>query len=194
MISVITPTYNRRELLLDRCVPSVQAQTHTDLEHIVVDDGSDEQLEDALAGVDRVRYVELRRHLGGLGELQRLEGLEEAKGELIAYLDDDNAYRPEHLEQLAMVLQANRADFAYSRMQRHWPSGWTDEVGTQPPTYGQIDTSLLLHRRELLQVATWRTGYAIPGAPDWDLAQRWLQAGASWVHLPVITVDYWARG
>ena len=55
-VSVIVPTYQRRELVA-RAVASVLGQTFRDFELLVVDDGSDDGTDEALAGIDeRVRY------------------------------------------------------------------------------------------------------------------------------------------
>lgn len=185
LISVITPTWQRADVLVSRCIPSVQAQTWDRVEHIVVSDGPDPELAELLHGAPVV-YAELPEWDPAYrwGTRARLHGIELAKGELIAYLDDDNAYRPEHLAKLVHALQALDADFAYSRMHVH---AGNYEVGSSPPAYGQIDTSLLLHRRALLDRETWRN--SLPTI-DWDIVARWLTAGANWAFVPEVTVDY----
>lgn len=204
LVSVITPTWERHGPLLGRCVPSVLAQTHQPVEHVVVSDGPDPELRGKLfalgygsAGWPERRYVEVPVHDAGhgWGSRGRLAGLEVASGELVAYLDDDNAWRPDHLKLLVAALDAAPdARFAYSRMLRHWGAGAADEVGLAPPCYGQVDTSLLCHRRDLVEVATWRTawpGHIDQHAPDWDLVDRWLAAGVGWAHVEQVTVDYY---
>lgn len=198
MISIITPTWQRHDLLIERCMPSIAAQTYRNFEHVIVSDGSDSELGERLWDVApdfdyEFRYEELPEHRGGLGEVQRLAGIEVAKGELIAYLDDDNAWRPNHLAALVRALEASDTDFAYGQMERHWPDGHVDVLGLAAPAYGQIDTSMLLHRRELLDRATWRPDYLIAGAPDWDVVERWMQAGATWAFVSEITLDYYLR-
>lgn len=194
---MITPTWRRHRLLLERAVPSVAGQTFQDFEHIVVSDGPDPVLRDLLAGTD-VMFVECRHHDPhpmNFGSRARNRGLNEASGELIAYLDDDNAWRPDHLALLVKALDDNpAAGFAYSRMVTH-PQGTV--IGTDPPQYGGIDTSLIVHRRELLDVAGWPKPGQIDGdqhAPDWAIVEAWLAAGTSWVHVPQVTVDYHFAG
>lgn len=185
LVSVITPTWQRHKLLLNHCIPSVQAQTYTNVEHIVVSDGPDPQLRELLP--DSVRYAELDHWDPEVrwGVRARLLGIEMARGQIIAYLDDDNMFRPDHLTVLVQALRGDPfADFAYSRMFVH-RGGY--EVGAEPPVFGQIDTSLLVHRRHLLDLATWRN--SLPTI-DWDLVLRWLVQGARWVFVSRITVDY----
>ena len=52
----------------------------------------------------------------------------------------------------------------------------------------KIDTSLIVHRRELLERGTWEQ--SMPTI-DWDLVERWLAAGATWSFVPHVTMDYY---
>ena len=189
LVSVITPTWQRHEKLLNRCVPSVQAQTWPAVEHVVVSDGPDPDLAAQIGGHVKT-FAELDTHVGAQwGHYARLRGIELAEGEIIAYLDDDNAYRPHHLEAVVTTMLAEGADFAYgiALMQGN---GQPYPVGQDPPSYGQIDTSVIVHRRSLLDVAGWRWWDGIPTI-DWDLVERWVQAGAKWAFVPYVTVDYY---
>jgi glycosyltransferase involved in cell wall biosynthesis len=195
-VSVITPTWQRYELLRERCIPSVAAQTYLDLEHIVCSDGPDRVLRDLLAD-EPVTYVETKHHdvhPANFGSRARNRAIEASVGDLIAYLDDDNAWRPEHLTLLVKALQDESTDFAYSKLVTH-PQGVV--IGTDPPRYGGIDTSAIVHRRELLDKGRWPKPGQIDGdkhAPDWAIVDTWLRAGATWVHVPAITVDYHYAG
>jgi glycosyltransferase involved in cell wall biosynthesis len=198
LVSVITPTWQRHELLLRRCVPSVAAQSYRHVEHVIVSDGPDQELMNlAAAAMDAIggnrlvfRYLAAHDPAARWGHHARLHGLEAASGDYIAYLDDDNAFRPDHIQKLVAALEANPdAGFAYSAIMMH-NGGSAYVVGAvPPPTYGQIDTSAIMHRRGLLQAATWRD----EGQPtiDWDITERWLQAGAGWAHVPEVTADYY---
>ena len=187
-ISVITPTWQRHDLLIDRCIPSVAAQT-VPVEHVVVSDGPDPVLAGLLAGLDVVYAEVAEHHTEGtnVGGWARNRGLEVATGRYIAYVDDDNALRPEHVQVLAGALDANPdADFAYSRMFRH---GLGDEIGAEPPEHGRVDSSILMQRADThLKFGWWPapSEYHI----DWQLVHAWILAGARWVFVPQVTVDY----
>ena len=196
-VSVITPTWQRHQLLIDRAIPSVRAQTYADLEHVVCSDGPDRELRGLLAGEDVV-YVEVPHHdehRMNFGSRARNHAFARATGDYIAYLDDDNAWRPDHLALLVKALDDNpAAGFAYSKLITH-PQGTV--IGTDPPRYGGIDTSVIVHRRELLDLARWPKPGQIDGdkhAPDWAIVAAWLAKGADWVHVPAITVDYHFAG
>lgn len=183
-ITVVTPTWMRRDLLTRRCIPSVQAQDYTGpVDHIVVSDGPD----DDLCDLDGVRFLAEHVPEQNRGLTARRYGTELAAGDLIAYLDDDNAWRPHHLRKLVSALTASGADFAYSRAMCH-DSGVSWSIGQSPPGFGQIDTSLIVHRRELLDVETWEPSL---GPADWDLVSRWVRKGASWAYVPDVTMDYY---
>jgi glycosyltransferase involved in cell wall biosynthesis len=189
-------------MLLDRCIPSVAAQTYQHLEHIVVSDGPDAFLAQRIAShpdAGRVRFAELPAHdvhPQNWGSAARNHGLTLASGELVAYLDDDNAWRSNHLKRLVAALGASpAADFAYSRMLVH-PHGY--EVGSAPPAYGCLDSSVLCHRAGLPQrLGSWPAAGRIDGAdqhaPDWGLVAAWLAGGARWAFVDAVTVDYYAR-
>lgn len=191
-ISVITPTWQRHGLLLERCIPSVAAQT-VSVEHVVVSDGPDPELRELLADVDVV-YTEVAEHADdpcNYGARARNRGLEVATGDLIAYLDDDNAFKPNHVQVLADVLAEHPdRDFAYSKMYRH---GLGDVIGAEPPEHGRVDSSILMQRADThLKFGLWPV--PAPYAVDWELVKTWVLNGATWVFVPEVTVDYYHRG
>lgn len=195
LVSVITPTWERWQLLLGRCIPSVLAQDYPALEHVVVSDGPDPDLRDFITAKlslapHPVRFAELPEHdpEAQWGHHARLHGIDLAKGEYIAYLDDDNSWRSYHVRLLVEALEETGASFAYPLMAVHGRGEYV--IGADPPAEGQIDTSMIVHRRGLLDVATWRW---YPGIPtiDWDLVERWMAAGATWVRVPSVTCDYY---
>ena len=99
-VSVIVPTYQRRKLV-ERAAASVLSQSYHDLELIVVDDGSTDGTEEALAAFgDRIRYV--RQDNRGTSAA-RNTGLGLARGEIVAFLDSDDRWLPDHLETIAAM-------------------------------------------------------------------------------------------
>jgi glycosyl transferase family 2 len=103
-VSVIVPTFQRREYV-QRAVRSVLAQTFTDFELIVVDDGSTDGTGDALVGLDR----RLRYHWQpnrGVGAA-RNAGIGLARGGIVAFLDSDNRWLPRHLAVVTEALECH---------------------------------------------------------------------------------------
>jgi len=95
-VSVVIPTYNRAAVV-PRAIESVLAQTVTDLEVIVVDDGSSDGTGQILKKMfgDRIRYFAQANQ--GVS-VARNKGMEEARGEWIAFLDSDDRWEKEKLE------------------------------------------------------------------------------------------------
>ena len=90
-VSVIIPTYNRAEYVT-HAIDSVLAQTYTDYEIIVVDDGSADNTKDVLLPyMDRIRYI--YQENAGLSAA-RNTGIKAAKGDWIAFLDSDDEWLP----------------------------------------------------------------------------------------------------
>jgi glycosyltransferase involved in cell wall biosynthesis len=196
LVSVVTPTWKRPNLLINRCIPSVWAQTYSPLEHLIVSDGPDPDLRYRLGdlgytphGITGRRYVECGRNHGGVGHAARAAGAWLARGEWICYLDDDNTYLPGHVA--AMVAEAERAGVPLVCTAWQDPDGAVK--GWAPPGTNRTDSSSFLHHRGLLTVAAWQPGdgYAADGA----LVDRWLAAGVAWSFLPEPTMVYHgARG
>jgi glycosyltransferase involved in cell wall biosynthesis len=95
-VSVIIPTYNRASQVRSS-IDSVLAQTDTDLEIIVVDDGSSDRTGKILAEVfgDRIRYhAQVNQGVAAA----RNKGIAEARGEWIAFLDSDDLWEKNKLE------------------------------------------------------------------------------------------------
>ena len=108
MVSVIIPTYNHRDFVAET-LESVLAQTFTDYEVIVVNDGSPDDTAHVLRPyIDsgRIRYIE-QKNAGQAAARNR--GLAEAKGEFIAFLDDDDVWPPDKLDWQVAVMRGEPA-------------------------------------------------------------------------------------
>ena len=105
LVSVIIPTYNRADLLR-LTLDSVVAQTFSDYEIIVVDDGSfDDSNEVLCARYTEIQYIKIKNS-GGPSKPRNI-GIEMAKGKYIAFVDDDDLWLPRKLEKQVSVLNNN---------------------------------------------------------------------------------------
>jgi glycosyltransferase involved in cell wall biosynthesis len=112
-VSIITPTYNRPDLL-KKALASVAAQTFHDYEVVIVNDCGC-PLESVIeeSGIkDKIQYIQNPKNMGQTISLNI--GLKNAKGNFIAYLDDDDIYFSNHLEVLHKFLSSKNCDFAYT--------------------------------------------------------------------------------
>jgi glycosyltransferase involved in cell wall biosynthesis len=196
-ISVIITTKNRAEQLKN-AINSVMLQTFTDFELIVVDDGSTDSTQKLMDKYrdPRVRYFK-RKRSRGIQAIAKNKGTKEAKGDFIAYLDDDNTYRPDHLSVLYKVLES-RPDCVVSYGDRwiHTPDGkegigvFNDFSPSLLMHHNYIDTSDALIRREALDyVGGWDERFK--RMSDWNLFLRMSKAGYKMVHIAQILTDYY---
>jgi glycosyltransferase involved in cell wall biosynthesis len=103
-VSVVVPLYNKAKYIL-RCLESIRRQTFQDFEVIVVDDGSKDGSGDVAEQIGDPRFRVVRQSNRGEGGA-RNRGIAEGKGELVAFLDGDDAWEEGFLE--AIVALADR--------------------------------------------------------------------------------------
>lgn len=111
-VSVLMLTYNR-ENLVSRAIESILAQTHSNFEFVIVDNGSTDksgQIADQYAQKDsRIRVIHRDRGTISAG---RNTALNAAQGDYIAFIDDDDWAEPDFLEFLLNLALENEADVA----------------------------------------------------------------------------------
>ena len=115
LVSVVIPTYSRNDML-ERAINCALAQTHKNIEVIVVDDNpSDSEYRKMAEAImqkykddSRVRYIQNPENLGGAGA--RNVGIEASKGAYIAFLDDDDEYYPTKVEKQLDVFLNSTSD------------------------------------------------------------------------------------
>ena len=103
LVSIIMPTFNRADTI-KRAIRSVQAQTFTDWELIVVDDGSTDDTAARIEGCDPRLKLIRQENQGTAGA--RNTGLRASAGSYIAFLDSDDEWLPHHLELCVSFLEA----------------------------------------------------------------------------------------
>lgn len=101
VVSVIIPTYKRPKEL-ERAIISVKNQTYKNIEIIVVDDNANDieqrkSTEQVVKKYENIVYIQNKENLGG--SKTRNIGIENAKGKYIAFLDDDDEFLPNKIEQ-----------------------------------------------------------------------------------------------
>ncbi len=129
LVSVIIPAYHRPMLLRERAIPSVLRQSYSNWEIVVVGDGPGRTaLADVVKGFgdSRIHYAEIARpDYSGLsrrklwftaGAAARNHALSLARGEIIAPLDDDDEFTPNHLAESVAVVASGAADLVYGNV------------------------------------------------------------------------------
>lgn len=96
-VSIIIPTHNRFKML-EGAVRSILDQTYRDYEIIIVDDASSDNTSEILERNDDSRIFYVRHEYRKGGSASRNTGISHARGEYIAFLDDDDEWLPRKLE------------------------------------------------------------------------------------------------
>ncbi len=194
-VTVVVPTIASRHQLLQRALDSIAAQTFRDFEIWVMPDGPDPGLTE-LRLPPQTQIIGLGRRWQRWGAVQKLVAGYLCQSPYMAYVHDDDYWRPNHLELLMAAftdpLRGRHEDhqgdpiypdFCYSKID------WCGSIiGTDPPACGQIDTGCIVHRTDLLQTSTWEADG--PYVLDWELVERWIAAGARWRFVPEVTLVY----
>ena len=112
MISVVLPTYNRGPLIM-RAVKSVLEQTYSDIELLIVDDGSTDCTRAVISAIQdpRVKYLYQETNRGACAV--RNIGIRAAKGEYIAFQDSDDVWHPDKLEKQLSYLKETQSDLVF---------------------------------------------------------------------------------
>jgi glycosyltransferase involved in cell wall biosynthesis len=118
IISIIIPAYNRAHLI-GETLDSILAQTYTNWECIIVDDGSDDSSENVIGSYikqdARFRSYKRPSYKPKGANACRNIGLEEAKGSYIVFFDSDDLMTPNHLEIKYNGIKTNNCDFVITR-------------------------------------------------------------------------------
>ncbi len=125
-LSVIIPAYNS-EMTLRKCIDSVINQTLSEIEIIVINDGSKDGTEQILAEYskrfpDRIRYLTVEN--GGQGRARNI-GMELATGDYIGFVDSDDWIEPDMYERLLTASTEESSDLTICDVVAHFPDGRT---------------------------------------------------------------------
>lgn len=133
LISVIVPAYNV-EKYIARCLDSILSQTYTNLEVLLIDDGSTDSTgricDDYARKDERVRVIHQENQ--GLAEVRNI-GIREAKGEWIQFVDSDDWIEPETIETCYNLALKNDAEIVCFQYVYEYES---EEYGSRKTNHG----------------------------------------------------------
>lgn len=113
LVSVIMPSYNTGNYIAES-IQSVQSQTYSNWELIIVDDCSTDNTDAVIAQFDDPRIHFLKNEKNSGAAVSRNRALREAKGRWIAFLDSDDLWHPQKLEKQIAFMEKNSYAFSYT--------------------------------------------------------------------------------
>lgn len=180
LVSVVIPTYNHAHFL-DRAIRSVLDQTYKNVEVLVIDNHSQDNTDEVVFGFSDSRIRLLKIHNHGVISASRNLGIQQSKGELVAFLDSDDLWYPNKLER---CLDKFEQGYDFVCHGERWVGEGRDRNVYYGPesraTYDAllfegncISTSAAIVRRsQLISVEGFRENQDIVTAEDYDL---WLR-------------------
>jgi glycosyltransferase involved in cell wall biosynthesis len=196
----IIPTHGR-PALLSRSLDSALQQSHAPAEVIVVDDLDDKPTA-AVVQVTALRTeIPLRRIVNRLNpgaSGSRNAGVTASRAEFIAFLDDDDAWRPQYLARAMAELEHSGADAVVSGLCRIKHDGSIQPIVIPhraeiagrlfDKNFGMTGSNLVIRRSAFERVGGFDS--ALPVFNDWDFLIRMLAAGVEYGVVPELTVEW----
>lgn len=202
LVSVIIPVYNR-ENTIKRAIDSILCQTYSNLELIIVDDGSTDDTVSIINGYndDRIRLI-CHKNCGGANKA-RNTGIANAKGEYIAFQDSDDEWLPDKLSLQIDAMESQKFLACYCPYYLYEgevvfpvPYDYTDCGKYQNrlqeilKVHNVISTQTLMIKREVLELMNneW-FDELMPRLQDYELAIRLVQkVKIGYINVPLVNV------
>ena len=118
LVSIITPSYNS-SLFIKECIASVQRQSYTNWEMLIVDDASKDNSVELIQSIrnndSRIKLIALTKNVGAAEA--RNKALAHSKGKYIAFLDSDDLWLDTKLEKQITFMQSTKCAFSFTAYQ-----------------------------------------------------------------------------
>jgi glycosyltransferase involved in cell wall biosynthesis len=196
LVTVCVATYNRPELLTERCIPSILGQTYRNIELIVVGDCSANDTVERIARINdsRLKFINLpeRGHypedpyrrwmVAGTSPINHALSL--AKGSFISHLDDDDAYLPERIERLVRFTQEQRVDMVIHPYFGELEDGRWVLIKARDFQRGEVTTSTMFYHRWFASLGWDPQAHLLLEPGDWNRLRKFKYVGASHAFYP----------
>lgn len=184
LVTITVSTYNRAQLLTQRCIPSLLNQTWRNLEVIVVGDHCTDDTEELVARIDdpRLRFFnlperpkypsDLNRRWMVAGTCATNKAYSMARGDFVTHLDDDDEHLPDRLEKLLAFAAQHDCDFIWH------PFWWEQNDGSwllwESPNFEftQVTNASVLYRSWFLRIESNIDSHMLLEPGDWNRFRR----------------------
>ena len=203
LVSVLIPTYNRKDTLINYSLKSVLDQTYKNLEIIVVGDNCTDGTNEIMKTVidDRVTFINLLNHPPlpteriakwlSAGTYATNLGKKYFTGDFATYLDDDDIFTPDRIEKLVKFAQENRLDAIHHPFinvavltLNHKNEGKMNNSDAW--WIGNVTTSAVFITRWLSRIPGNPHCWKINEPGDWHIFKRNLEVDAKTMRFPEI--------
>jgi glycosyltransferase involved in cell wall biosynthesis len=206
LISVVIPTYNRA-CDLERALRSVQAQTFTKWEVLIVDNHSVDNTDEVVSGFNDSRMKLFKIHNNGVIAVSRNMGIREASGEYIAFLDSDDWWKPKKLSlsldplnagadivyhDLFLVIKSDQRIFWKTTHCRNLKRPFFDDLLANANTLP--NSSVVVRKKCLAEIGGIAEGPDLIGCEDYDAWLRIAQRTKNFKYIPSTLGYYWVGG
>lgn len=201
LVSIIIPTYNRTELLMQRSLPSVMGQTYPNIEIMVVGDGTEEETVEAMEKIDdpKVSFTNLPHYpdypqnlleywaVGGVPTINW--ALDNAKGEWVYVVADDDALIKDAIEVLLREGLTQNVEYIYGKgLVVSNKEARLGVFGRFPPSPGGVSPGLWKASLNFrYDINSWTNQRPC----DWDLVYRMIESGVIFGFVPKVTYKYY---
>ena len=168
-ISVIIPIYNNA-LYIQEAIRSVLSQGIEKLEILVIDDGSTDDFEEKIKGFNNP-HIRLIKQINSGAAAARNNGIKNAKGEFLAFLDADDIWAPNKLKlQLEVLINREDINMVYGQVKEFYDSsilGYDDLQKNAKTFVGYISGALLISKKDFLSVGDFQSKWKVAEFIDW---------------------------
>lgn len=184
LVTVCVGTFNRGNLLNERCLKSILNQSYSNIEVIVVGDGCTDNTEQLMANIhdSRVTFINLpergcypdepflRWMVAGTQSINHALSL--ATGDFITHLDDDDEYDVERIEKLLNFIKSTRADFLWHPFWAETQEGkWVLNQGKEFKL-GYVTTSSIFYHNWFKKIPWDINAYKYREPGDWNRLRK----------------------
>lgn len=199
LVTVCTGTPGRPDLLIERCITSLRAQTYQNLQMLVIGDGCVDDTAERIAELNdpRIEFHNLPKRgpyprpghdrwtVAGTNAANASNRL--ARGQFITFLDDDDTCEPDRVETLLSVAREQRAEFIWHQFWFGQADGSWLRWGNGRLEHGQVGNSMVFYHRFFTKLPWDINAYRISEPGDWNRIRKikYLRPRTAFVERPL---------